>query len=229
MHRALAQYENLESSNEALVAQHRKLIDRIARKVAWRVGDPALIQELWGVGAMGLIEAAGRFDPSRSVRFEAFAEHRIRGAMIDELRRMDRLPRRLRARSDKILKARAKLTQTLGRDPDEEEIARVVDMSAQEVTEIESVGRPQLSLDLIPLAVDQASPEDVALQIDRIEQTTRAIARLPERLQILLSLHYVEGLTYREVAGIFEVSEPRICQLHKEAVKRLRTLLEPEN
>src|SRR5262249_2847094 len=91
-------YARVPDESSALIARHAPLIDRVARRVAARAGMPELADELWSAGAMGLLDAARRFAPGREVRFETFAEHRIRGAMLDELRRLDHLPRRLRAR-----------------------------------------------------------------------------------------------------------------------------------
>jgi len=226
--RGLASYAEPVSSNDDLLMRYRGLVERCARKMAWRVGDPALRDELWSVGAMGLLEAAGRFDAARGVRFETFAEHRIRGAMLDELRRMDRLPRRLRARTDKVTRARRKLTQSLGRDPETDEIAAQLSISAQEVEQLEALTRPQIPVELLQIADSGPTPEDEAQHSNLLGQLTGAIASLPERLQILVSLHYVEGLTYKEIAEIFEVSEPRICQLHSEAMKRIRSVVEDQ-
>lgn len=228
MHRAEARY-SLPTNDSELLRRYGVLIDRVARRLAARVGMAHLSDELWSVGAMGLLEAARRFDATRSVRFETFAEHRIRGAMLDELRKMDHLPRRLRADTEKVEKARAALGKQLGREPSSDELAAHLQLSVDELAELEQLRQP-----LLPLvgALSVAAQDDGAdVQVDRalvVQRLTTAIAKLNERLQLLLTLYYVEELTFREIAKLLEVSEARVCQLHGEAVKRLRALLEDE-
>src|SRR3569832_1115907 len=108
MHRALAPYSSASAGNEAVVLflRYSSVIDRIARRIVMRTGLQSAIDDLWLVGALGLMEASRRFDATRGVTFETFVEHRVRGAMLDELRRKDHLPRRLRSRTDDVQKAR---------------------------------------------------------------------------------------------------------------------------
>ncbi|HET6438601.1 MAG TPA: FliA/WhiG family RNA polymerase sigma factor [Anaeromyxobacter sp.] len=225
MHRALAQYVQSGASEAALIARHGALIDRCARRLAARSGHIVSPEDLWSAGAMGLLEAAQRFDAGRDVRFETYAEHRIRGAMLDEMRRMDHLPRRLRADVEKVESARSRLAQQLGRDPETDEVAEALKADPQDVAELLQLLAPHLPIN----AESASSPEaaiDEALSRGRLlHLVTRAVEALPERLQILLALYYDEELTYREIARILGVSEPRVCQLHSEAVKKLRAHL----
>ncbi|MEW5738143.1 MAG: sigma-70 family RNA polymerase sigma factor [Myxococcota bacterium] len=225
MHRAEARY-SLPTSDSELLRRYGVLIDRVGRRLAARLGLPHLAEELWSVGAMGLLEAARRFDSSRSVRFETFAEHRIRGAMLDEVRKMDHLPRRLRADTEKVEKGRTALGKQLGREPTGEELAAHLKLSVDELAELEQLRQP-----LLPLVGALAVPsgeESAEERVERgrvVQRLTQAISGLGERLQLLLSLYYVEELTFREIAGLLQVSEARVCQLHGDAVKRLRELL----
>lgn len=232
MHRAFTAYSRSAPQNDeaALILKYATLIDRIARRMAARVGVPAAFDDLWSAGALGLIDASKRFDEKQNVRFESFAEHRIRGAMLDELRKMDHLPRRLRAQTDKVQKAKVKLSHELGHEPEAEVLAKAVGVDVSELGEIEMLSMPHM-----PLATNLPTPSDEELIDERISKQqmlrnlTAAIASLSERLQTLMSLHYVEGLTYREIAQVLAVSEPRVCQLHSEAVKKIRAkLLEME-
>ena len=213
-----------EDSEAAILQRHGSMVDRIARRYATRSGHAVTADDLWSAGALGLIDAARRFDPSRDIRFETFAEHRVRGAIVDELRRMDHLPRRLRGEVERVMKARGTLAQSLGREPSTDEIAEVVGLEAEETDGLVALSMPQLQL--LP---DLPDPEGAP--VDRLEQEevrTRladAVARLPERLRLLLGLHYQEELTYREIAKIMDVSQPRICQLHAEAVAQLKKLM----
>ncbi len=226
MQRAHARYAS--EGEPALIARHAGLIDRLARRISARTGGAVAADDLWSAGAMGLLEASRRFDPARDVRFETFAEHRIRGAMIDELRRLDHLPRRLRARSEDLERARSRLGHELLREPTLEELAHAVGAGLEEVaaTLSLSLSQPDASA-LDGLASPLAASDELIERGQLAEALREAVAQLPERLQLVLSLHYVEGLTYREIAPILQVSEPRVCQLHTEATAQLRRALRP--
>jgi RNA polymerase sigma factor FliA len=229
MHRALATYAS-GGGNEAddLIQRYSALIDRVARRIAMRTGLQSAFDDLWSAGALGLLEAARRFDAGRGVTFETFVEHRIRGAMLDELRRMDHLPRRLRSRTDDLQKAKKKLQGQLGRDASVDELAGELHMELEEVAGIEALMEPHVSLDRVgamPLADEAPNVEEHLAQTQVAEALTREIRNLPDRLQTVLGLHYLEGLTYREIAKILDVSEPRVCQLHADGLKKLRAAL----
>ena len=227
MNRAVAKYGGTAGAmpERQLIERYARLLDRNARRLSARTGHAVPAEDLWSAGAMGLIEAHRRFDAARDVKFETFAEHRIRGAMIDEMRRMDHLPRRLRDDTDKVERAHARLAQQLHREPTVEEVAEAVGAPLEEVMEVMQLLQPA-----VPVAEELATYEGPAVD-DLIERGERqvalagAIGALPERLQVLLALYYDEGLTYREIAKILSVSEPRVCQLHGEAMKRLRGAL----
>ncbi len=221
MHRAHSRYATDGDGEAALIGRHAALIDRAARRIAYRTGGAVTADDLWSSGALGLLDASRRFEPGRDVRFETFAEHRIRGAMLDELRRLDHLPRRLRTQADDVEKARARLAQSLGREPVAEELAAEAKLDLEEVESVLGISQPAL-----PVAeeLESALPggEDVVAAKEMSRALSAAVALLPERLQLVLSRHYVEGLTNREIAKVLEVSEPRVCQLHAEAVAELR-------
>jgi len=231
MHRAALSYTSTSPphprlSDDEVVRTWAPLIDRVARRISARTANTVAPGDLWSVGALGLLDAYHRFDPSRAVKFESFAEHRIRGAMIDELREMDHLPRRLRAETDRVRKARQALCVQLGRDPTTEELATHLGMPWEDVESLDSLAQPPMALQAeLPIAsVEQPVDE----QLDRamlVAHVTRAIERLPDRLKLVLSLHYVEGLTYKEIALALEVSEARVCQLHAEAVRKAQGFL----
>ena len=226
MHRAHALYGSAAKGDDALVREHASMIDRCARRIAAKAGAPHLADDLWSAGALGLIDAATRFEGGRGVLFTTYAEHRVRGSMLDELRRMDHLPRRMREKSDAIAQTRKRLAQEKGRPAEDEEVARAMDLSLADLAEIEATALPPAVLDLDMIApFDEPGPDEQASRRQQAAQLAAQIARLPERLQTVLGLHYVEGCTYREIAHMLEVSEPRVCQLHAEAVTRLRALL----
>ena len=230
MHRALATYSTSSAGNEAdeLIQKYASVIDRIVRRIVMRTGLQSAFDDLWSAGALGLLEASRRFDSSRGVTFETFVEHRIRGAMLDELRRMDHLPRRLRSRTDDVQKARKKLQGQLGREVSTEELAAELKLDMEEVGGIEALMEPHVSLDRWAQAAttdEESGIEDRLSRAQMVGALEGAIRGLPERLQTVLGLHYLEGLTYREIAKMLDVSEPRVCQLHSDGLRKLRATL----
>jgi RNA polymerase sigma factor for flagellar operon FliA len=226
--RAFARYGAPSADpDRELLARHAGLLDRCARRLAGRTGGAVQADDLWSAGALGLIEAARRFDAARDVRFETFAEHRIRGAMLDEMRRMDHLPRRLRADTERVDRERARLAQQLGREPGAEEIAEALGEAPEEVAGILQLLQPAKPLP-DELADERPDADELLDRARTRGALAAAIAKLPERLQILLALYYDEGLTYREIAKVLAVSEPRVCQLHSDAVKRIRAAMAGE-
>jgi RNA polymerase sigma factor for flagellar operon FliA len=230
MHRAALSYAAAAPlprlTDDQVVRTWAHLIDRCARRIASRTANSVQAGDLWSVGALGLLDAYHRFDPVREVKFESFAEHRIRGAMIDELREMDHLPRRLRADADKLKKARLALGNTLGREPTNLELAAHLGMDVEDVDTLDAVSQPagQLNPDVSIPSLDSLQDERLD-HAERVRRLTQAIGTLNVRLQTVLSLHYVESFTYKEIANAMQISEARVCQLHGEAVKKLKALL----
>jgi RNA polymerase sigma factor for flagellar operon FliA len=206
-----------------LIERHGATIERAARRIASRTRGAVAPEDLWSAGAVGLLDAARRFESGRDVRFETFAEHRIRGAMLDELRRMDHLPRRLRAEIDGAEERRRALAQALGREPELGELAEELGVDCGELEELRALTQPHAPLDeVVELAAPAAGADDAAIHAQRVRALAAAVAGLPERLRLVLALHYDEGLTYREIAKVLGVSEPRVCQLNADALARLR-------
>ena len=218
----------------------------LVRFVVSRLGIPATsmldAEDLISYGMIGLINAVDRYDPTRGVRFEAFAMSRIRGAVIDQLRVLNWLPRSAVARVRQIETALATLEQRLGRPAKEQEAAAEVGVSTQRYRQmLLEVGIIVLSLDaplssltqddevasLGDLLEDSRSPgpQEQVERTELMDALIDAIDRLPEREQLLLSLYYHEELTMKEISSLMGVSESRICQLHMQAVLRLRTAL----
>lgn len=225
--RALATYASKTTEADELIQRYGTLIDRVARRIVTRIGVRSAFDDLWSAGALGLLEAAGRFDAGRGVSFETFVEHRIRGAMLDELRRMDHLPRRLRSRADDFQKAKQRLSARLGREASSDELAAELNVELDELSGIEALSEPPVSLEKVALtaASEEAGIEDRLARAQAAKTLAASFALLPERLQTVLGLHYLEGLTYREIAKILDVSEPRVCQLHADGLKKLRGAL----
>jgi len=218
----------------------------LVRFVVGRLGIPPTslleAEDLVSYGMIGLINAIDRFDPSRGVRFEAFASARIRGAVIDQLRSLNWLPRSAISRVRQIESALAALEQRLGRPAKEKEVAEEIGVSTDRYRQILlEMNSTVLSLDaplgsptqddevtsLSELLEDQTAPGPVeqAEQQELTEMLSAAIGGLPEREKLLLALYYQEELTMKEISKILNVSESRVCQLHMQAVMRLRSSL----
>jgi RNA polymerase sigma factor for flagellar operon FliA len=218
----------------------------LVRFVVGRLGIPPTslleAEDLVSYGMIGLINAIDRFDPDRGVRFEAFATSRIRGAVIDQLRTLNWLPRSAVSRMRQIEAALAQLEQQLGRPAREEEVANQLGVSLARYRQmLLEMSTTVLSLDA-PLSAFMQDDEATALsdlledhnatgpdeQVERNElerSLSTAVAYLPEREQLLLSLYYHEELTMKEISKVVNVSESRVCQLHTQAIMRLRTAL----
>jgi len=232
----------------------RQLRDRLiltyaplVKFVAGRLGSglPAHVDEgdLVSYGLLGLIGAIERYDPDRDVKFETYAIARIKGSIIDELRAMDWVPRSVRARARDIERAIGELEAQSGRAPSEEEIAAKLGVSQDELGEnlleisrssiaaldelwtISSGGGDQVAL--IDTIEDTQGPEpQTALaQTEMREALGEAIARLPEREKLVVTLYYYEELTLREIGEVLGVTESRVSQLHTKAILRLKARL----
>jgi RNA polymerase sigma factor for flagellar operon FliA len=219
----------------------------LVKFVAGRLGSglPAHVDEgdLVSYGLLGLIGAIERYDPDRDVKFETYAIARIKGSVIDELRAMDWVPRSVRARARDIERAIGELEAQSGRAPSEEEIAAKLGVSQDELGEnlleisrsslaaldelwtVSSTGGDQVAL--IDTIEDTQGPEPQAAlaQTEMREALGEAIARLPEREKLVVTLYYYEELTLREIGEVLGVTESRVSQLHTKAILRLKARL----
>ena len=228
-------------ARERLVVAYSPMVKFVAGRLG--AGLPSHVEDadLISYGLMGLIGAIERFEPERGIKFETFAMTRIRGAIIDELRSLDWVPRSVRARAREIETAQAKLEHELQRAPSEAELAEKLGCSEEELQssllEIanssvyaldelwaisDSSGDQVSLLDTIPDA-EAADPQQALDSGEVKERLTEAIATLPEREQVVIALYYYENLTLREIGDVLDVTESRVSQLHTKAVMRLKT------
>ncbi len=219
----------------------------LVKYVAGRVGSglPAHVDEedLVSYGLLGLMGAIDRFDPTRDIKFETFAIARIKGAIIDELRSLDWVPRSVRSRAREIERAMTDLEKTLHRAPTDEELAEKLGLTEDELDDsLTDISRSSIAA-LDELWTISGSSGDQVSLIDTIEDTTgpepqaalaqtelrealgEAIARLPEREKLVVTLYYYEELTLREIGDVLGVTESRVSQLHTKAILRLKARL----
>jgi RNA polymerase sigma factor for flagellar operon FliA len=232
-----------ERARERLVVAYSPLVKYVAGRMS--SGLPAHVEEadLISYGLVGLISAIGRFDLSRDIKFETYAIPRIRGAIIDELRSLDWVPRSVRAKAREIERANQKLEARLQRAPTDEEMAAELEMPLDDFQEslLQISNSTIVALDelwsvsdssgdqvsLLDTIADRDAPDPQAL-VDQGELRDRiadAIAALPEREKLVVALYYYENLTLREIGEVLGVTESRVSQLHTKAVLRLRSKL----
>lgn len=236
-----------DRARERLVVAYSPLVKYVAGRMA--SGLPSHVEEadLISYGLIGLMSAIERFDTGREIKFETYAIPRIRGAIIDELRSLDWVPRSVRARAREIERVNAKLEHRLQRVPTDEEMAGELDMTAEEFqdallqisnstvaaldelwTMSDSSGDQVSLLDTIQ-DHDAPDPEKLVDVGELKDRVADAIARLPEREKLVIALYYYENLTLREIGEVLGVTESRISQLHTKAVLRLRSRMAPED
>jgi RNA polymerase sigma factor for flagellar operon FliA len=218
----------------------------LVKFVAGRVGAslPAHVdeQDLVSYGLLGLIGAIERFDPDREIKFETFAMARIRGAIIDELRSLDWVPRSVRTRARQIERAIATLEKELMRAPTDDEIAKKLGVTEEELDEslleisrssvgaLDELWSPSAggdSIALIDTIEDESGPDPEASleQTEIREALAESISELPEREKLVVTLYYYEELTLREIGEVLGVTESRVSQLHTKAFLRLKAHL----
>jgi RNA polymerase sigma factor for flagellar operon FliA len=213
-----------------------------AGRVAARCPNYVDRAELMSMGLFGLIDAIDKFDPDRGAKFESYAITRITGAIIDELRAIDWIPRKVHADARALDDARSNLEHELHRAPSEAELAAKLDIALPRLTYLRSrtATRQILALDGprnartdestdTTLGDAIADPTDAFATIDTVHSLTAAIATLPERDRLVLTLYYYEDLSLAEIGTVLGVTESRVCQINTRALNRLRDqLTDPE-
>ncbi len=226
---------------EEMVKKYAPLVKKVAYRMVHRLPSSVEVEDLISVGTIGLLQAFDNFDDSKGTRFESFAEFRIKGAMLDELRTYDFMSRAARGKANKVEKARAILEADLGRAPTVAEVAELTEMTVNEVDSILAQSEQVAFLtldDLGHLAVDQTEvpwelltqsrPEDPfghTFFRELRDQLIDALENMPERLRLVMSLYYYNDLNFKEIGRVLDLTESRISQLHLESVKYLRKKL----
>ena len=229
-----------QTARDRLILSYSPLVKYVAGRLG--SGLPAHVDEgdLVSYGLLGLIGAIERFEPERDIKFETYAVARIRGSIIDELRSLDWVPRSVRARAREIERSLTQLEAKLGRAPTDEEIAdslgitedelqeSLLEISRTSIAALDELwtssshgGDPVALIDTIP-DEESAGPQDAMAHTELQEALAEAIAHLPERERLVVTLYYYEELTLREIGEVLGVTESRVSQLHTKAVLRLK-------
>ena len=215
----------------ALVTENVDMARRIAGKMARRL-PASLAEDVQSAALLGLVEAASRFHPGRGESFAAFAAKRVRGAILDELRRGDVLPRRARQAARRAREAVRRLEHDLGRAPREEEIAERLGVDVEDYRErIAGLGAVEVICldDVSGGAREQgADPAELTEKARTAARVAGACEQLNEREARVLAMHYEEQMTLSQIGAVLGVTESRVCQLHTRAIRRLRADLGAE-
>lgn len=213
------------------IAKHYALkVKYLATRLKARLPRNVDLGELISAGSMGLVESFSKFKPQMGVKFDTYAENRIKGAMLDELRRMDWFPRSLRQRVRQLDSAIMQVEQTTGKTPGEEELSKLTGLSTKDVREGMEAMHSQscFPLDIIENAMAGSDagmgggPFDETASKEMIERIAELIEQLTPREKLVLSLYYTDELNMREAAEVMGITEGRVSQLHSQALSRLR-------
>lgn len=232
---ALYQDEYKPNYNQ-LIEEHSTLVKRIAHHLKGRLPASVQVDDLIQSGMIGLIEAARKYDPSKGASFETYAGIRIRGAMLDEIRKGDWAPRSVHRNSRRIAEAIRFVEGQTGRDAQDHEVAKALEMTLDEYYHHLQDGAGSRLFSFEDLLTQQGERENEfmgaetspleTLHGDKFrQQLASAIAKLPEREQLVLALYYDEELNLKEIGAVLDVSESRVSQIHSQAAYRLRARL----
>ena len=228
---------------ESLIQEYAPLIKYIAQRLACRLPASVCPEDLISAGVLGLMDAIEKYDPTRGTTFKTYAELRIRGAMLDDLRELDWVPRTVRQKEHALTKAYAEIERRQGRPAEDEEVAALLALDLDEfydwLTQVRGVSLLRLDMPLEPdsnrnsanyldtLLVDDApGPLQLVETQDLKMHIAEAIEQLPWREKVVISLYYYEELTMQEIGKVLQLTLSRISQLHTKAILHLRAALQ---
>jgi RNA polymerase sigma factor for flagellar operon FliA len=237
--RAYAQMQKQHEAPIRNIEDYMGLVKRIAYHLKGRLPSSVQVDDLIQSGMLGLIEAMQKYDAAQGASFETYAGIRIRGAMLDEIRKGDWTPRSVHRKSREVAEAVRAVEARTGREARDEEVAAELgidlevyhqtlqDAVTTQVLSIDTPDHEDLSEDQLSLqdAADDAEPMQDLMRSQFQQQLANAIATLPEREQIVMSLYYDEELNLKEIGEVLGVSESRVCQIHGQALIRVRARL----
>ena len=230
----IAMYEETRSA-DSLVTQYAPLVQRIAYHMKSRLPDSVLVEDLLQSGMMGLLEAAGKFNDSKGASFETYAGIRIRGAMIDEIRKGDWVPRSVHKNARLVAQAITAIEQQTGKSPEDQEIADYLEITVEKYHIIlkDAANGHIIAFDDLGVSGDYFTDQDASdnepfkgIHDEEFRNSLgQAIELLPEREKLVLALYYDEELNLKEIGEVLGVSESRVSQIHSQAMVRLKSRL----
>ena len=240
--RVVEEIEITTENREEVIIQYSPMIKYVANRIAMRLPPHIEVDDLISVGVLGLMDAISKYDSSRGAKFKTYAEFRVRGAILDELRSMDWVPRSIRQKASKVDKVVQGLQAKLRRTPEDEEVAKEMGLSLDQFHETlnETKSIPIFSLEDLGIAKESgdqqslldclagkadADPQTQVRLVELKEIIAKAIDALPEKERLMVSLYYYEELTMKEIGAVLDITESRVSQIHSKAVYRLRTKL----
>lgn len=234
--------KQVQKTREETAIEFAPVVKKIALKLAARLPSGFEVDDLIQAGMIGLLEAIERFDPQKGVKFKTFAEIRVRGAMLDELRARDWIPRSVRDNCGKLENAYTSLRAQNIDHPSDKQIAKQLEIKPKELPEflhkskpipllsLENLGKKgdgDSSLNILDTLSnpDDESPVDTVLGGEAKDLVLRALEKLPEKEKLVLSLYYVEDLNLKEIGAVLDVSESRVSQMRTKAIAMLRSYM----
>jgi len=229
------------SLKERIVLEHTSLIRYIVNRIAVRLPSHIDLDDLQNTGVIGLMDAIDKYDPEKNCKFKTYAEFRIKGAILDQLRSLDWVPRSIRQKSRRLDQAYTEVEQRLGRSASENEVASSLGIQLDEFHYLlnQVKGISMINLDELRSGSDSDQPiygdifEDVkaenpfaSLRSRELRQTVAdCICGLPQKERLVISLYYYEDLNMKEIGSVLGITESRVCQIHTKAVGRLHSQL----
>jgi RNA polymerase sigma factor for flagellar operon FliA len=226
---------------EKIVLEHTPLIRYIVNRIAVRLPSHIDLEDLHNTGVIGLMDAIDKYDPEKNCKFKTYAEFRIKGAILDQLRSLDWVPRSIRQKSRRLEQAYSDVEQRLGRSASENEVASSLGIDLDEFYYLLSQvkGISMVNLDELRSGSDSDQPaygdifEDVKAENPFASLKSRelcqavadCIGNLPEKERLVISLYYYEDLNMKEIGNVLGITESRVCQIHTKSVARLRSKL----
>ncbi len=238
-----ARYKNSNSSEEKnelkkeIILEYINLVKIISGRLYNYYGANIEYNDLMSYGVIGLIDAIEKYDYTKNIKFQTYASVRIRGAIIDEIRNLDWIPRSIRQKSKLMKNTYSKLENKLGREPSIREISNELGKNDEEVLKIleetniynlvslEEELSENLKIQIKDISID-INPEESLLKKDTIKNLKLALDTLNEREQLIINLYYYEELTYKEIGKVLNISESRISQIHSKAILKIKSKLD---
>jgi RNA polymerase sigma factor FliA len=232
-----------QSAKDKLLVEYAGLVKFLAQRMAMNLPPSVEVGDLEGAGIMGLIRAVEMFEPERGLKFETFATHKIRGAILDELRSLDWVPRSVRQKNRLLQKSYVELENKLGRLPYDDEVAEHLNLTSQQLEDMLGEVAPAAILSLEDAFPDRGDESKSLSLIDTIEDPQgvnplkelgfqevkrilkETIAQLPEKEKLVIALYHYEELTLKEIGEVLGLTESRVSQIHSKAMLKLKARL----